>query len=690
MGSLPNTSLLRRRGGVFRRTSESNGRAACGTVLRSAAWAWVVAFVGLLVGSAASPARSAETGDIDGDGRISIKDAIAAFADEPAAEGSLANIEAYACHPHWDFHDQIESGIIYLEALRRAVPDPLPHFFPVWDESAAVEPLAPDPRVEISWAPDSVRLTGTDRVRLKLVVENDVPIRAFSLLVESDSDALRVAPFFGNFSWPDDWYFLFSHALANVHATGDIGVGVGYAPFLITRGRYVINFGLETESRRIDVPILPGTHEIITEARLPRGLPAGEHGLRILETSEILLSDGTLVAPTLLGAPGEEGEEQFRLTQSVEDGFDGGVPPMDFADEGKSVLGDIEFRVTDAEEFPGNTFRVRVQMRTEVPLNHFGFRVTWPEGALLCTGERPEVLFENPEDTQPYAPYRNAFCSKGALGFGPRHEVEFALAGGKAGTRNYTDRPLEYFRPPRGVGRPHRARAADPRERRGGAEVPLSIRIPGANGVYRFGEGVPSYHPFGGTWSCFPPEFDVPNWTYQVTVHPGTVTVLGNQNPGEDPEPPDVGSRWQIGSSSARPSDVVSVPILTSLDDPPVSLLRLALEVDPAALEVEAIEVDVLELGSGEIVPYELARGEFVTIQECEEPLDPDTCTFGVPFFLRFHDTDERFVLFELTPSTPGHRHRRLPRRRSAGDRGGCAFAFERDSRARAQRSLTR
>lgn len=590
-------------------------------------------------------ATAVETGDFDGDGQISIADAIYAVAGREPAPGSLAGFDAYACTSRWEFVHQYLGGIVYLEVLRRATAG-LPHWIPLWPETEPPPALPVDPGVRIAWDDTPAEALGDDGIELRLWLENDAPIRAFSFVVESGSNVLRLAPFFDDFTAPDDWLLLFSQSVANTHDLGEIPVGVDYGPYLITGGRLVLNYGLDIESRE-QADIAPGRHSIRVRARLPRGSTAGRYELRIHERSEVLLGTGAVVASTI--GPGAE----FDLLDDVSSGWDEGLPPLELDPATKSILGTVELRVVGGEGFPGSTVTARVEMRTEVPLNQLGYRVSWPNKRLACGDLRPRVLFEDPEDGTPYTPYRSPPCTNGILGNGPFHEAEFVLKGAKPGGTAHTDRPLEYFKPLRQWITLTEFDLRIPEQAGGGSEIPLTLSVPGASGLNRLGQPAPSFQPYGATWPCFPPEFESPNWHYDVQLEHGAIRVLGNQEPGEDPEPPEIGLRFEVGSVRAAPGSVVEVPVFAALADPPVSLLRLVLEVDPGAVTVESVDFEVLRLKDGEVVHETLTRGDFRFIQECEEPGQLDTCTYGVPFSMVFHSTSERYVILDVTPSTP-------------------------------------
>lgn len=605
--------------------------------------------VGVLLAVAwPSQAWSAETGDFDGDGRITIADVVRLQRDLATAAGSRDALDAFACAGHWNFEKQEYSGLTYLEVLRRAVEDPMPHWIPIWSDVVHEDPLPPDSRVLIDWGQTPRVAAGSDRARVQLWLRNSEPVRAFSLILENADGILRVAPLYDAFIPPSDWNHLYSSTHANTHTAGDINVGVGYPPFLITRGRVVINFGLDLESAPFRGAIPAGDHLISVELRVPRGTAAGSYAIRILPTSQVLLDDGTLVAPDI------ESDNDLVVASDVGVGWDGGVPPIVPDPVARHVPGALEIRVTDAEGYPGDTVSVRVQMLAERPLNHLTASVTWPKGKLFCLPERPTVLFTNPDDGRAYEPYRAPYCSDGALSAAPSHQFEFTLEGAKDGNPNYRNRPLEYFRPLGKWFDVTEVRFRIPEGAGGGTEIPLTILTPWQEGKVRLGQPVPQYLPWAMTWPCFPPEFEERLWTHDDAIlEHGKVTVLGDQDPDPDPEPPDIGVRWMLGDATGAPGELVEIPVLAAIRDTPFSVLRLVLELDPAAVVIDSAEFPVLSLKSGAYETRDVGRGEFEFFQECEVPGDPETCTFGIPFSMIFHETIDRYAVIDVTASTP-------------------------------------
>ena len=93
--------------------------------------------------------------------------------------------------------------------------------------------------------------------------------------------------------------------------------------------------------------------------------------------------------------------------------------------------------------------KVRLQLRTEVPLNEIRYDLRWrtDDGLDLQCGHRPTVVFSRPDGTE-YGPLTTDTGNKCGSVFGNgRAEGIFRLAGSRnQGTdNNRPDRPLEYF-----------------------------------------------------------------------------------------------------------------------------------------------------------------------------------------------------------------------------------------------------
>lgn len=601
-----------------------------------------------------------EPGDVDGDGSLTIRDVVRLREGLPIVDGALDVLQKYPCFDEWSGHPDAPAytaGAILLEAVRRSVPDPLPHWVAgVWPDTVpAIEPLPPDPRVLVECQPVIVPGGPSDLVRLEIRVTTVVPIRAFALLLEGKDGVLRVR-FHGRSFWvPDSW--LMSLDGEDRHGLGDWPVRVNYASHMISRGRYVITYGLEEAMVHFPGSIPPGEHSIVVEARLPLGTRAGEYPIDTLQGSRVLLEDHTLAAPTIGRSA------SIRLLADVTSGYDGGIPPLRLDPDSRRVLGAQEFRVTHAEGLPGETVRVAIEFRTEVPVNRLSYRLTWPRGTLACASE---LRFANPEDGRLYEPDADNGCGIDFYGVLPNHYALFGLAGGAQYAVTYPDRPMEYFQPLNewtevaildftileGAG--------------GGTEIPLTLSVwKGSveDATEGYG-GPPQFVPYSFSWPCSTPLFEDGtvhhNWGYdEVTIEQGSITVLGHADPVPPDEPSDPGLRLSLGTVEGSPGDLVDVPLWASVDAPAfLYAMIVVLETDPAEAIIEAVNLDFVHPLTGDIVPLDILRGSSALLKECEVPSDPRTCKYGEPqwvVFWRFSALEPRFAFVQISPGTDGY-----------------------------------
>lgn len=606
-------------------------------------------FLTLLVCLGDCRVASAASGDVNGDGLLNLADVVHAASGQPASPGSLEEWEVHPCFADWnqpEIRAGMLGGLIYLEELRRSVPDPLPHWIPVFEN--APDPVESQPSEEIRLHWNSTWFVARDRVRLEFELEVRVRVDAFSFLVDSEAEILRPAPLYTRF---DSWVYISGLGLANMHADGDIPVGVGYGPYLITNGRYVVNYGIDP-THRLNTPLAPGSYRIIVEARVPRGTLSGNYSLHVLESSSFLLEDGTVVSPTL------GGDATLTLPEIV-DGWDGGVPPLDFDEVNKRVKGGVEFRLSDAKGHPGQSVSVLVQMRTQVPLNYLRFRVLWDNWAVECDplGSQQKV-FINPEDNLPYEPYRSTspFCvhsSHAAAGF---VDSFYTLAGSTLVSPSYANRPLEYFKPLDEWVDLHELTIRIPEGAGGGTEIPLRFlnSLSAVAPFFSIDFYVPFFVPYGiMDWPCSVEDGSGVNWEYDVTWQDGKIRVLGDQEP-DPPDVEDAGLRFSLGEGSGAPGDLVDLPIAASLEDRDLGWYRLVLEVDLDILRIESAEFFRTWLDTGEIDSCRVARGEYTQSRRCEDPFDLASCEYASPHNISFRRGSEQFALLELSRDPPG------------------------------------
>ena len=359
----------------------------------------------------------------------------------------------------------------------------------------------------------------------------------------------------------------------------------------------------------------------------------------------------------MLGVTISDTRARLDVSKDVVEGWNGGIPPLEFDAVRGKVLGRTEFRFVREdgrpvalgeplfEGFPGDTFRILVQMRTETPLNHLVIGVRWPEDSLGCASSR--TLLADPAADVPFDPHRLTSCLFGT------YDLEYRLGGFQGSSpprvgENQADRPLDYFRPLR--------EWVDVAELRmditnfaGSGDVPLIFdstpRSSQGEAAVEFAPYTVSY--LGGNNACGgdgrePRGF----WDYSVSFEPGFVRVLGDRPPLE---PPDFGIDVEIGEGRARAGDEVDVPVWVSARDSLV-VLQLALEVNPEVFDVDSIDAQILSGASGEFVSHRLVRGESVITLNCEQF---EFCP-GQPYVANFLDTDPRYVAVQTWAAADG------------------------------------
>lgn len=633
---------------------------------------------GIILALTAS-AGGAETGDLNGDGDVDLADAVHFENGLPPAPGSLSGFEEFACSG-WNDGMAI-LGALKVEALRRSVPDALPHWWTnVWTGEVSPRYAPPDGRVSVRWIKAASAGGETDRVDLEIAFRNDAVVKAFFLILETEGNILRPT-LEGRRPWNESAWTEYRNWDAITHDRGTLPVMVHPASILIANGRYVI--------QSYWAPVKAGEHVIIARARLPRGTRAGSHPVAILSASQAVLEDGETIRIEA-EAPGE-----VTVAEDVSGGWDEGVPPLRFDRSARAVLGSVDFRLGRADGTPtppgepvasaepGGVAAVRVQLRTDTPLNFVHYALEWPHAKLTCDigySEASRVLFANPEDGSAYAarnctgaPSSDECSSGGPFGNPPWHRASFALAGGGVcGVESdRADRPFEYFEPLGEWVDLVELRLRIPDGAKGGEDLPLVFVPPSSP---RDGLRV-GFSPYSAAYLC-PSEFQTgsSNWNYDLRAASGFVRVLG-ESPGEDPPLLPADLQVVVGDARGAPGDLVEIPVLASGAIQPWTL-RLALEMDPLALEIDEVDVEVLSLGSGNRVRQIVPRGGSGLFMECiDEDGDgrPDApCTFGHPFYTAFRHTESHHVLLDIvlgledpdTPSYPGSTPREILRLR--------------------------
>ena len=154
-------------------------------------WVLAAAFVVFAGGSV----LAVEIGDADGDGRLSLADAVHLQRLLPAAEGALDGyliwLSCERSSADVAINDPYRSlgGITYLEGLRRALDSAVPHWDPYWPfEPGAdpVVPLDPDDRFQVELLSATGPEPGSDRVLIDLRLTVFESVRAFSLVIDPE------------------------------------------------------------------------------------------------------------------------------------------------------------------------------------------------------------------------------------------------------------------------------------------------------------------------------------------------------------------------------------------------------------------------------------------------------------------------------------------------------------------------
>ncbi len=218
------------------------------------------------------------------------------------------------------------------------------------------------------------------------------------------------------------------------------------------------------------------------------------------------------------------------------------------------------------------------------------------------------------------------------------------------------NRPLEYFKPLGEWIDVDELTFKIPEESPGGRVVPLVFEPYSRDQSPP--EPAPTFVPYGLEHFCYPTDW--PNtpeptaWSYTFRHEDATVRILGN-NPGD--EGPDLGIHVALGSAEGVPGDVVEIPILAA-SEKPISELWIALRVDPDALRVDAVDMEILREATGTFARQAIARGEAKSYRECideDEDGVPDfPCTVGLPLVTQFHETENQSVLLAIYADPAG------------------------------------
>lgn len=584
---------------------------------------WIVVWTA----SSFPSSSGAEFGDWDGDGRISIRD-VSHFEDGIAPVPGAGESD-WACFLPGGRGQLMIGPALQLEALRRNTASPVPNYFAAWPQDASQGPLAPSDSVEVQV--DSVTVPGWEdsEVPLTLRLRTVASIRRFEILLEADESVLELAipP---ALRFPEtliDWWYPSSCAGSRLfHGDGDVPVCIKPDSFLVSGGKVVLSFMPFMNSRSRD-PIPAGEHTIRATARLRRGTARRTYALKVLEASEVLLSDDRLVAPRV-GAPAS-----LEVMDDVVGGVDDPVPAIVASMDDLRVHGKVEFRVTDAEGYPGDTVSVAVQLRTEIPINSLYTLMWWPHNALICAGL--QNAFVRPiGETMPYYEPALLYCNPGSASTPPSVEHYVFLTGACNSSEPGFDtgRVLEYFRPVNEWVDLYVLNVTISPSLPGGTVVPLHFQRREDFGIGSVGRNYPTamLSPYLPEAPCDPFSSGVGgNWQYDITYVEGEVRVLGD-DPGEPVPPEETGVGFVLGDARGRPGEIVEIPVSASAQIP-LAVLRLALEGDPG-IAVERLTVHYIDNRDGRRFDRTMAPGEFLFYEQCDPPGTPGgRCTLATP-----------------------------------------------------------
>ena len=651
----------------------------------SGRWAPIVVAVAL----ASSIASAAETGDFNGDGRVSFADYLWLDDGGETAPGSFDLFEEHWCdEPRraWSEDTSIPSFRRYvtiIEAFRRAVDDPMPHFYDIWPDDARNAPFPHSESATLTIHDATAEGGENDRVRIRATLTLFEPTRGFAVYLESGQGVLRVPLWkkefegvpqddpnerrtFDDGSWWDGAVWWARVRLGEYkHPFGDLPVSVTHPGYLATRGRIVITYGMRNVNGRTvyrHVDLAPGEYSIEIEARIARGTPAGDYTLRLLEGSEVAFLDGRVETPTV------RSDATLRVESDVTGGWDGSIPPLDLDVENRRVIGSTAMRLVGPDGLvqdegdpiasgePGDELRFVVQFRTDVPLNRIHARLEWPAAALECVDGERQKIYVDPESGELYEDGPAGCSDNPGLGFPGRSSTRFLLAGHMDHPRHgiYEWRPLEYFRPLGEWRDLLEITLRIPLDAQAGDEIPLRFkRQPGGHGYPHY---VPAYHPYGHDLRCDPDrggEFGR-NWHYDAVEYTdGVVRVL----PGGDPPPPpiDAGIEISLSDATGEPGELVEVPVFASARRLPFSTLRFVLAIDPNVARVERYIANVAgpltDAFEASTVP---GQSNGIDDPECLElePGDPrrETCARNppVPFWIEYHDSGPEIIFVDV------------------------------------------
>jgi len=557
---------------------------------------------------------AAEIGDVNGDGRVSYADSflykrcVRDLDCIDFAPGSADFAAVFPCS-YAGFPGYHIPELLYEEALRRLVADPLPHFLEKWPTpSAQAEPPPADGRVAVEVLP-AVHTGGGSTVIIEVRITASTPVAGLHLALEVDGIDLA-APRPPTYDPSDDPSATFFTS-PEYH--------------LLTHGRLAAY-----RSKPHDTVLAEDGEAVFPlKLELPRGTAPGTYEVRIADAEAVTPGHEVLRPGTIAGS--------LTLRDPVSEGSGQPFPPLQLSDgDPRRVLGKVEYRITDAEGFPGDEVSVRVQVRTERPINLVPFSLNFNGIALFITEVRP--LYADPVagavvDDNYHVVYFNRSPRIDSLAW-----MWFRLEWGgwspydlghEQGSAHYLS-PLEEWLDV--------------------LEIRLRIEPDAAGlGEVKFNlfhqePYVPMFIPYVSPrdiWGQGDCRVDGHPWNYEPTVfHPGKVRVLGPGDPPPPPPPPvdpDIaGIFYTLGRAEGKPGEVVRVPIEleTAVE---LYQLRLVLGFDSSQLELEGLAVRVVD-PDGNLLERVLTPAVFsFTTEVCVGDFPGRTCEPGFPFLGILH-----------------------------------------------------
>lgn len=601
----------------------------------------------LLLQLTAPPLFSAEElGDFDGDGFVTFADAFflrewleaSDIVREPAT-GSVDFTPRIRCSSE---DARSLSSLVFMEALRRVVPDPMPHFIEEWPElkdTPSIPPrVAGGAHIEIL---PSMHLGSNRDIEFEVRVIHAEPIQFLGFVLEVEGldvrpPLKRKVPEVESLLRTLPEYYLLSRGLLAGHSRG---LRSGRLPLSIDASE-----GVQFKLSGI----------------LPVGTRSGKYRMRLI-APELVTVSGQVLRPAGEGS-------NLELFQTIEGGGSGlPFPPLEFGkpDE-RRIKGSVAFRVLVEDGFPGDQVKGRVQVRTERPINNVDLELTFDHRALRIDSIQP--LYSDPKS--------------GAI-IDEDHEFQF-ISGPVApdldssGRLHYRYLPWTHPERPESVSpavrwtlmrfspfslpiiSPSLEYLAPLNEWLDLIEIHATL-LPSAAGrgetflKFRQSDGkAANFHPYSSATSIRISELCHDSgswWTYDpIEWQSGTITVQGEGDPPSNFPPIDpleAEIRFQIGRAEGKSGGIVKVPLEV---ESAVQLwkLRMPLAFDQAVVEFMGFDFHFKDADGESYTKFlsadiEHSHGTFLMISNSRCGSEPDSpCRAGIfPNFGFLHQSTE-------------------------------------------------